>query len=283
MIHLFMIDSSLMDRFLATVRHEPCFKIRIDTLRRRQLEMLVRTYGSQDVLAERNDFTTGTPRMELQPMLPGQPLPAFAMGYGRGEFLLYRCPGARRVFASGAIPNEFSGYQEADQTFEDQRRILVSRRRLLEAARRSVPSTSLPAEPVPGPEHLQRGAHITLAGTFVDSVRDTPGPRSARANRAGTSTEARRPAGIALRFKAARECPLACNIKFQGECPLAGNIKFQGEYRLVGSKESRGECASSGGCSNPGDRGASAAACGRFPDTDNVDSGEERTGRFRIM
>lgn len=240
MIHLFMIDSSLMCRFLATVRHEPCFKIRIDTLRRRQLEMLVRTYGSQDVLAERNDFTTGTPRMELQPVLPGQPLPSFAMGYGRGEFLLYRCPGERRVFASGAIPNEFSGYQEADQTFEDQRRILVSRRRLLEAARRSVPSTSLPADPVPGPEHLQRGAHITLAGTFVDIVRDTSGPRLARANRAGTSAEAPYQLELLSGSKLPENAPSPATSSSKGNAPSPATSSSRGNTASSAAKSPGG-------------------------------------------
>ncbi len=185
MVHLFKIDSSPMERFFATVRNDPCFKIRVETLRRRQVEMLVRAYGSREVLAERNDFTVEPPRMEFQAVIPGQPLPTFAMGFGRGGFLLYRWPGA-----------------------EDGRR----RESLQARAHPMCVPTALPAGAQPGghpnptdlsaevavdperprltgPGRSQAGAIITPAGTFRDCGEEATRRGSARARRTALPTE----------------------------------------------------------------------------------------------
>ena len=209
MVHLFTIDSSPMERFFATLRNEPCFKIRIDTLRRRQVEMLVRTYGSQEVLAERNDLTSELPRMEFQPMFPGQPLPIFAMGFGRGGFLLYRCLEAEGLPNGTTVPSaspDLPGVAQSSTHFtpaiamhpgglgvaQPAAQPTTAPPNLpprSESAPRGAPSMSAPTAPSAGPKNVRPGAHGTRAGAFVDAVRDALRPGSVRATRAAKSTE----------------------------------------------------------------------------------------------
>jgi hypothetical protein len=205
MVNLFTIDSFPMERFLATVQNNPCFKIRVDTLRRRQVEMLVRAYGSREVLAERNDFTLEPPRMEFQGVIPAQPLPTFAMGFGRGGFLLYRC-------AESEERHRPEGVQQSAHTESVQTAPAAGPGTLQAGAHTKCHPTALPAGAQPvghpnpmvlsadvavdperpgltGPGLSQAGATITPAGTFMDVGGDAMRRRSARPSRAALPTE----------------------------------------------------------------------------------------------
>jgi hypothetical protein len=111
-VHLYTIDFPPIGRLFSTVRNDPYLKIQVDRIRLRQIEKLACAYGSQEMLAERNDFTTKPPRMEFQPMFPGQPLPNFDMGFGRGGFLLYRCLEAKPFRNAMPVPDALPGVPE---------------------------------------------------------------------------------------------------------------------------------------------------------------------------
>jgi hypothetical protein len=89
LVYLFRAEPRLMQQFITTVHIQPDFKVRVDSLSRRQIPRILRSVNCTHALVERNDFSQKLPSVEFLEINPQSGAPEFHMGFKRGGFLLY--------------------------------------------------------------------------------------------------------------------------------------------------------------------------------------------------
>ena len=104
LIYLFRAEALLMEQFISTVYTQPAFKVRIETLSKKQVLKILRSATCRRALVERNDFTQKLPSIEFREIDPRSDALEFQLGFKHGGFLLYDYSSPARV--PGVHPTE---------------------------------------------------------------------------------------------------------------------------------------------------------------------------------
>jgi hypothetical protein len=88
-VHLFLCTAHEIERFMLTLHSEPCLKVHVNAISRRQIRSLIKATGCRNGILERNIFQIQPPRVELVEIDPQGSLPQFKTGLKTGRLLLY--------------------------------------------------------------------------------------------------------------------------------------------------------------------------------------------------
>jgi hypothetical protein len=98
LVYLFQTTEPALDRFERTLHYEPCLKLQIDHLTRRQRGMLVRSSGCRRGLLELDQFPGVLPSIELYDFESTEQLMVLESRMKRGRLILYDVERNRDLF-----------------------------------------------------------------------------------------------------------------------------------------------------------------------------------------
>jgi hypothetical protein len=88
-VFLFLASDELLYRFRATFYYEPCLKVQVKALSKRQIITLLKSTGCQHGIIECNEFTQITPSIELLEISSSDDIAQYHPKFKNGRILLY--------------------------------------------------------------------------------------------------------------------------------------------------------------------------------------------------
>lgn len=88
-VNLYAADEAIMRRFRSTFYFEPCLKVQIEALTKRQIALLLGSSRCRHGIVECNEFTGGQPRIHLVEIESPEQLAEFRPTLRHGRLLLY--------------------------------------------------------------------------------------------------------------------------------------------------------------------------------------------------
>jgi hypothetical protein len=160
-IFLFLCAAHEIERYMATLHAEPCLKVHVNAISRRQIRSLIKATGCRNGILERNIFQMQPPRIELVEIDPQGALPQFKTGLKSGRLLLYDLEKSQDLKVKTSITSRIEG------------RPLISPRR--KGGLRVVKSASAPDEPAqtgkPDQPPLKQGIEKTQIDEFDELIK----------------------------------------------------------------------------------------------------------------
>jgi hypothetical protein len=88
-IYLFTAPEQVIDRFRLTLQYEPCLKIQVDALSRKQISRLLKAANCHRGIIEMNDFTKAIPTLDHHEVLTPEDIDRYQPKFKQGRLLLY--------------------------------------------------------------------------------------------------------------------------------------------------------------------------------------------------
>jgi hypothetical protein len=88
-VFLFLASEELLHRFQSTFYYEPCLKVQVRALSKKQIITLLKSTGCQRGIIECNEFTQLSPSMELQEISSPDDIIQYQPKFKHGRILLY--------------------------------------------------------------------------------------------------------------------------------------------------------------------------------------------------
>lgn len=160
-ILLFLCAPHEIERFMATLHAEPCLKVHVNAISRRQIRSLIKATGCRNGILERNIFQMQPPRIELVEIDPQGALPQFKTGLKSGRLLLYDLEKTEGSRVKGPVANLIQ-----DRSLKPPRK---------KGSLRVVKSASAPDEPAqtgkPDQPPLKQGIEKTQIDEFDELIK----------------------------------------------------------------------------------------------------------------
>jgi hypothetical protein len=105
-LYLFVADEPTIARFRSTFYYEPCLKVHLQTLGRKQIASLLATSRCRNGIIECNQFTDKQPRIQLANVHSEEDLSEFVPMFKGGRLLLYDIEKNREIILTRFPENE---------------------------------------------------------------------------------------------------------------------------------------------------------------------------------
>jgi hypothetical protein len=89
LVSLYEASPELTSRFLSTFHYQPCLKLKLDPMSRKQISKILPFSGCSRGIIERNDFNAATPSISLTEFDSAEALAGFQPDFRHGTLLLY--------------------------------------------------------------------------------------------------------------------------------------------------------------------------------------------------
>jgi hypothetical protein len=88
-IYLFTAPEQVISRFRLTLQYEPCLKIQVDALSKKQIARLLKAANCHRGIIEMNDFTKAIPLLDHQEVFTPEDIDRYQPKFKQGRLLLY--------------------------------------------------------------------------------------------------------------------------------------------------------------------------------------------------
>ena len=168
-LSLYVAPVQILDRFRSTFRYEPCLKVQIEGLTKKQIGALLRGTECQKGIIECNEFINPIPSLDLREINSPDDIIHYQPAFKRGRILVYDIEKNKELieqrFASRSKPSVKSNTHSPDTIAHTSRSASGTSTQLLITSKDSAPHEAL------SPDDEQEAAEFR---SFINQILNSP-------------------------------------------------------------------------------------------------------------